>query len=69
MMKALRFHGQRDLRLEDVEVPVCGKDQVKVRRPRREDRKGVIDGLEQVKPAYVGICGTGWLQRAGGRTR
>ena len=30
MMKALRFHGQRDLRLEEVEIPVCGKDQVKV---------------------------------------
>jgi len=30
-MKALRFHGQNDIRLEDVEVPQCGKDQVKVR--------------------------------------
>lgn len=29
MMKALRFHGQRDLRLDEVEIPVCGKDQVK----------------------------------------
>jgi len=31
MMKALRFHGQKDIRLEQVEVPKCGKDQVKVR--------------------------------------
>lgn len=31
MMKALRFHGQRDIRLEQVEVPTCGKEQVKVR--------------------------------------
>jgi len=30
-MKALRFHGQKDIRLEQVEVPKCGKDQVKVR--------------------------------------
>jgi len=30
MMKALRFHGQKDIRLEEVEVPKCGKDQVKV---------------------------------------
>ncbi|KAL9038466.1 MAG: hypothetical protein Q9214_005269 [Letrouitia sp. 1 TL-2023] len=31
MMKALRFHGQRDLRIEDVEIPNCGKNQVKVK--------------------------------------
>ncbi|KAI4161983.1 MAG: hypothetical protein LQ342_004431 [Letrouitia transgressa] len=30
MMKALRFHGQRDLRIEDVEIPKCGKNQVKI---------------------------------------
>lgn len=30
MMKALRFHGKGDLRLEDVEIPQCGKDQIKV---------------------------------------
>lgn len=31
-MKALRYHGQKDIRLEDVDVPKCGKDQVKVTR-------------------------------------
>ena len=30
MMKALRFHGQKDIRLDEVEVPKCGKGQVKV---------------------------------------
>ncbi|KAL8731168.1 MAG: hypothetical protein Q9166_003575 [cf. Caloplaca sp. 2 TL-2023] len=30
-MKAVRFHGQKDIRLEDVEVPKCGKGQVKVK--------------------------------------
>ena len=30
MMKAVRFHGQRDIRLEEIEVPICGKGQVKV---------------------------------------
>ncbi|KAL9611927.1 MAG: hypothetical protein Q9167_003450 [Letrouitia subvulpina] len=30
-MKALRFYGQRDLRIEDVEIPKCGKNQVKVK--------------------------------------
>lgn len=62
-MKALRFHGQKDLRLEDVEIPICGKGQVKVRRPDQEDWSELLTGSEQVKPAYVGICGTGGLQR------
>ena len=30
MMKALRFHGQKDIRLEQVEIPTCGKNHVKV---------------------------------------
>lgn len=30
-MKALRFHGQKDIRLEDIEIPSCGKGQVKVK--------------------------------------
>lgn len=29
-MRALRYHGQKDIRLEDVDVLKCGKDQVKV---------------------------------------
>lgn len=35
MMKAVRFHGQRDIRLEEIEVPKCGKGQVKVDRSPR----------------------------------
>ena len=30
MMQALRFHGQKDIRLDEVEIPQCGKGQVKV---------------------------------------
>ena len=30
MMKAVRFHGQRDIRLDDVDSVQCGRDQVKV---------------------------------------
>ena len=30
MMKAVRFHGQRDIRLDDVEIVQCGRGQVKV---------------------------------------
>ena len=29
-MKAFRFHGKGDLRLEDIDEPRCGDDQVKV---------------------------------------
>lgn len=29
-MKALRFHGRQDLRLDEVEEPTCGYGQVKV---------------------------------------
>ncbi|KAL6719497.1 hypothetical protein ACLMJK_003737 [Lecanora helva] len=31
MMQALRFHGQKDIRLDQIEIPICGKGQVKVR--------------------------------------
>jgi hypothetical protein len=40
-MNALRFHGQHDLRYEQVPIPQVKAGQVKV------------------KPAWVGICGTG----------
>jgi threonine dehydrogenase-like Zn-dependent dehydrogenase len=40
-MKAVRFHGQHDLRYEDIPVPTVKKGQVKI------------------KPAWVGICGSG----------
>ncbi|KAI9754686.1 MAG: hypothetical protein M4579_004591 [Chaenotheca gracillima] len=30
-MKALRFHGKQDIRLDDIPTPVCGKGQVKVK--------------------------------------
>lgn len=30
-MKALRFHGQKDIRLDEVEIVQCGKGQVKVK--------------------------------------
>lgn len=29
-MKAVRFHGPKDIRVEQIEEPVCGKGQVKV---------------------------------------
>jgi len=29
-MRAVRFHGNRDIRLDEIEEPVCGEGQVKV---------------------------------------
>lgn len=30
-MKAVRFHGKEDIRLEEIPEPVCGKGQIKIR--------------------------------------
>jgi hypothetical protein len=40
-MRAARYYGKEDMRVEEIEEPVCGDNQVKIR------------------PAFVGICGTG----------
>jgi hypothetical protein len=29
-MRAVRYYGQKDIRLESVPIPICGKGQVKV---------------------------------------
>ena len=42
-MRAVRFYGKEDVRLDDVLVPSPGHGQVRL------------------KPAFVGICGTGQL--------
>lgn len=31
-MRAVRFHGREDIRVDEVEEPLCGHDQVKVWR-------------------------------------
>lgn len=61
MMKAVRFHGQRDIRLDNVEIVQCGRGQVKVGAlPRFESAKiSILSVVCQVKPAFVGICGSG----------
>jgi hypothetical protein len=40
-MRAARYYGKEDIRVEEIEEPGCGEGQIKV------------------KPAFVGICGTG----------
>jgi threonine dehydrogenase-like Zn-dependent dehydrogenase len=42
-MKALRYYGKEDIRVEEIDEPVCKEGQVKI------------------KPAFVGICGSGTL--------
>jgi len=40
-MRAARYYGKEDIRVEEIEEPVCQPGQIKI------------------KPAFVGICGTG----------
>jgi threonine dehydrogenase-like Zn-dependent dehydrogenase len=40
-MRAARYYGIEDIRVEEIEEPVCKEGQIKI------------------KPAFVGICGTG----------
>jgi threonine dehydrogenase-like Zn-dependent dehydrogenase len=40
-MRAARYYGKEDIRVEEIEEPVCKPGQLKI------------------KPAFVGICGTG----------
>jgi threonine dehydrogenase-like Zn-dependent dehydrogenase len=40
-MRAARYYGIEDIRVEEIEEPVCKEGQIKIR------------------PAFVGICGTG----------
>lgn len=56
-MRAARYYGREDIRVEDVEVAACGEGQVRVRRRPHIDEKNV-KLIAQVAPAYVGICGT-----------
>ena len=66
-MKALRYHGPGDLRLDDIDQPVCAKNQVKVRKRSKEKnlsplviyRWSIFADVQKLKPEFVGICGTG----------
>ena len=66
-MKAVRFHGQKDIRLDDVVNVQCGRGQVKVGStlPNRNSSlpNFALSVLCQIKPAFVGICGTGMPPR------
>jgi hypothetical protein len=73
-MKALRFHGQKDLRYESVPIPEVKDGQVKVSfkyavvtecsAEYSVQKFGFGEfsanmGNQQLRPAWVGICGTG----------
>lgn len=57
-MKAVRWHGPGDIRLDEIEEPVCGKGQVKVGILSMRSSTAT-NGILQMRPAYVGICGSG----------
>ena len=60
-MKAVRFHGKDDVRIEDIPVPPVGEHDVKVMCPDY----GVLLHCDcsltrqQLRLAYCGICGSG----------
>ncbi len=66
-MRAARYHGKEDIRIEQIDEPSCGKGQVKV--PNLESlymqpslpsntQALTLYVTKQVAPAFVGICGT-----------
>lgn len=61
-MKSVRFHGPGDIRVDEINEPVCGKDEVKVLFKSHSCFlvMHVID-LDKIRPAFVGICGSGML--------
>ena len=61
-MKAVVFHGKNDLRVQDVEEPLCTSGRVKVRNIPVDSHIRNSSDVSQVKPAFCGICGTGKYQ-------
>ena len=55
-MRAVRFHGPKDIRVDSVPEPACGNGQVKVSQPKFLSL--TFSKLSQLRPAFVGICGT-----------
>ncbi|KAJ5690532.1 hypothetical protein N7462_004924 [Penicillium macrosclerotiorum] len=55
-MRAVRFHGRGDVRLDEIPEPVCGSGQI----------KSFIFPPLKVKPAFVGICGSDLHEFIGG---
>lgn len=62
-MRAVRYHGREDVRVDDVPEPVCGSGQVKVCQTNSTSRhcRGGFQASHhpKIKPAFVGICGSG----------
>ena len=66
-MRALRYHGVKDLRLEhDVPEPTCGETQIKIRRMSTFHTAGnhlskpfyPDADISRNTAAFCGICGT-----------
>ncbi|KAJ5952655.1 uncharacterized protein N7479_011068 [Penicillium vulpinum] len=51
-MRAVRFHGRGDIRIDEIEEPVCGDGQVKA------SLSITTRNFCNIRPAFVGICGT-----------
>jgi threonine dehydrogenase-like Zn-dependent dehydrogenase len=67
-MRAARYYGKEDIRIENVDEQKCGVGQVRVSDiDRFRPRAGRCSSF-QVAPAYVGICGTDLHEYLGGPT-
>lgn len=58
-MRAARYYGKEDIRIEDVEEQKCGAGQIRVNCPSSMPAHLFsIANRHQIAPAYVGLCGT-----------
>ncbi|KAJ5982975.1 hypothetical protein N7481_005074 [Penicillium waksmanii] len=57
-MQSIRFHGPGDIRMDEVDEPVCGKGQVKVCLYISLILEITLTENIKMRPAYVGICGS-----------
>jgi threonine dehydrogenase-like Zn-dependent dehydrogenase len=68
-MRAARYYGKEDIRVENIPEPSVGAGQIKV-SALLSKRHGRLFGLQlnllQIRPAFVGICGTDLHEYLGG---
>lgn len=66
-MRAARYYGKKDIRIEDVDGQKCGAGQIRV-CPHTSLQFETKTLTTQIAPAYVGICGTNLHECLGGPT-
>lgn len=68
-MRAARYYGKEDIRIEDIPEESTGPDQIKARsQPLSSLHNSPLTNPYQIAPAFVGICGTDLHEYVGGPT-